>query len=146
MRVQELGHVVLIVRDLERSVHFYRDILGFPEVGRLASGPHAFSAGRTHHELLLFPGGDKLPEGGNRVLRHIALKIGTDDDQLREAKRELDAAAVAIERITKSVHTHSIYVRDPDGNQVELYIDPQPEVWRADPLAALDGGQVPLEL
>ena len=52
--VKELGHVVLYVRDLERSVRFYRDVLGWRQVGpgEMPSPAAMFSSGRTHHELL----------------------------------------------------------------------------------------------
>ena len=53
MVVKELGHLVLYVRDLERSRRFYRDVLGWREISTVAEGAVAFSSGRTHHELLL---------------------------------------------------------------------------------------------
>jgi catechol 2,3-dioxygenase-like lactoylglutathione lyase family enzyme len=56
MRVNELGHLVLYVRDLERSRRFYADVLGWKQIGGGSAMPFpavAFSSGRTHHELLL---------------------------------------------------------------------------------------------
>ncbi|HLM16881.1 MAG TPA: VOC family protein, partial [Acidimicrobiia bacterium] len=53
MKTIELGHAVLYVRDLERSRHFYGEVLGLPEIGPSFTGAAAFSGGRTHHELLL---------------------------------------------------------------------------------------------
>lgn len=59
MRVQCLGHVVFYVKDLERSLGFYQDLLGFKEVGRIFNGAaSALTSGRTHHELLLIQVGD----------------------------------------------------------------------------------------
>src|SRR5271155_4685300 len=98
MRVKELGHLVLAVRDIERSVQFYRDILGFPMVATLSSGAVAFSAGHTHHELLLVPAPDELAERPRQALRHFALKIGTHDADLREALASLRAAGVEVTR------------------------------------------------
>ena len=61
MQIRELGHVVLFVRNLERSAHFYRDVLGFRAIEtpeRMRGTAMAFSSGRTHHELLLIAAGD----------------------------------------------------------------------------------------
>lgn len=51
MKAHYLGHVVFYVRDLERSLAFYRDLVGFQEVGRTFTGAAALTSGRTHHEL-----------------------------------------------------------------------------------------------
>ena len=79
--VQELGHIVLYVRELERSVRFYRDVLGWRQVGPggLPFPAAMFSGGRTHHELLLIEvGADAAPiPAGRRVgLYHFGLKVG----------------------------------------------------------------------
>ena len=59
MKAQYLGHVVFYVRDLATSLAFYRDVLGFKEVGRIFDGAAAaLTSGRTHHELLLIQVGD----------------------------------------------------------------------------------------
>jgi catechol-2,3-dioxygenase len=68
---------------------------------------------------------------------HFGLKVGTTDDELREALRALvDAGANVIGTADHGV-THSLYITDPDGNEIELYIDVQPEAWREDPQAIL---------
>ena len=136
MEIKELGHIVLTVADLQRSVCFYRDVLGFREVSRLGERGVMFSSGRTHHELLLLQGEpDAAPilEGRPLGLSHFALKIGTTDDELSAAIAELAAADVPIERTTDHGVTHSVYLKDPDGNRVEIYIDVQPELWRENP-------------
>ncbi|HEX2025322.1 MAG TPA: VOC family protein, partial [Actinomycetota bacterium] len=64
MEVKELGHIVLYVRDLERSRRFYGEVLGWKEIARLGSQGAMFSSGRTHHELLLLevgPGATPVP-------------------------------------------------------------------------------------
>ena len=83
MEVKELGHLVLYVRDLERSRCFYGDLLGWREVARLKSerSDHGilFSSGRTHHELLLVEAGKDaapIPAGKRVGLQHFGLKIG----------------------------------------------------------------------
>jgi catechol 2,3-dioxygenase len=141
IQVKELGHLVLYVRDLERSRHFYRDVLGWSEVMESPMpGAAIFSSGRTHHELLLLevgPGATPIPEGRRVGLYHFGLKIGETDDEIRDALGALVDAGVEIVGTADHTVTHSIYVRDPDGNEIELYIDMQPEVWREDPAAIL---------
>jgi catechol-2,3-dioxygenase len=63
------------------------------------------------------------------------LKVGDTDDELRAVVDELNAAGVEIVGASDHTVTHSLYIKDPDGNEIELYIDVQPEVWRDDPLA-----------
>jgi catechol-2,3-dioxygenase len=136
MKVHELGHVVLYVRDLERSRQFYRDVLGFPELPGAMPFAAAFSTGRTHHELLLIEvGADAAPiPAGKRVgMYHIGLKVGDSDDDLRAALEELQAAGADLVGSADHNVTHSLYLRDPDGNEIELYIDVPGSDWRDDP-------------
>jgi catechol 2,3-dioxygenase len=140
MKTQELGHAVLYVHDLERSRRFYRDVLGFPELPGAFPGAAAFGSGRTHHELLLIEvGADAadIPAGRRVGLYHLGFKIGTTDDELRDAIRDLQAAGVKMVGASDHTVTHSLYVEDPDGNELELYIDVQPEIWRDDPGAVM---------
>ena len=66
---------------------------------------------------------------------HFGLKVGESDDELREALAQLEAAGVHVVGASDHTVTHSLYIEDPDGNEIELYIDVQPEVWRDDPMA-----------
>lgn len=150
MKVHELGHLVLYVRDLERSRRFYRDVLGFSPLPIEDTGfpAAAFSSGRTHHELLLIEVGEQaapIPRGRRVGLYHFGLKVGTTDDELREALAVLHANDVEVVGATDHGVTHSLYLLDPDGNEIELYIDVQPEVWRDDP-AAFAAPMKPLRL
>lgn len=143
MEIKELGHIVLYVRDLERSVHFYRDVLGWRKVDIEGGGPlrmpvAMFSAPnqRTHHELLLIEvGANATPiPGGRRVgMYHFGLKIGDSDEELRAALAQLRAAGVPIVGMSDHTVTHSLYIADPDGNEIELFIDVPGVDWRADP-------------
>ncbi len=139
MQVKELGHVVFFVRDIEKSVHFYRDILGFKPVEiEGMRGAAMFSSGRTHHELLLIEVGANapLPPKGRRAgLYHIGLKIGDSIEELKAAKAELEAAGVTI--LGQSDHhvSKSLYLADPDGNEVEIFIDDPTIDWRSNPAA-----------
>ena len=140
MEVQELGHVVLLVHDVERSRHFYGDVLGWKEIAGGRQGAAMFSAGRTHHELLLIEVGEaaeEIPQGRRVGMYHFGLKVGTTDEELVAAIQEVEAAGVTIVGASDHTVTHSLYIADPDGNEVELYIDVQPEVWRDDPTAVL---------
>ena len=143
MEVKELGHLVLYVRDLERSVHFYRDVLGWRPI--LEGGTDAIQfraaafnapSNRTHHELLLIevgPDAAGLPPGRRVGLYHFGLKVGDSDDELREALSELQAHGIAVLGATDHTVTHSLYIADPDGNEIELYIDVPGVDWRSDP-------------
>ena len=145
MEVKELGHLVLYVHDLERSVHFYRDVLGWRPIFGDGSSEMPFPAaafnapgGRTHHELLLIEvGADaaELPRGKHVGLYHFGLKIGDSDDQLREALATLEAHGCTVLGASDHVMTHSLYIADPDGNEIELYVDvpgvdwSDPDLW-----------------
>jgi catechol 2,3-dioxygenase len=157
VEIKELGHIVLYVRDIERSTHFYRDVLGWrqilPDPGEAAAGRMpvaAFSApsGRTHHELLLIEvGADAAaqPEGRRVGLYHFGLKVGDSDDELREALDRLHEADTPVLGASDHTVTHSLYIADPDGNEIELYVDVPGVDWRSDP--ALIGAPIkPLRL
>ncbi|HEY6377970.1 MAG TPA: VOC family protein [Candidatus Dormibacteraeota bacterium] len=142
MEVKELGHVVLYVRSLERSAAFYGDLLGWPRItpAGLPFPAAAFSSGRTHHELLLIEvGPDARPlQGGRRVgLYHIGLKVGDSDDELREAVAQLREAGTPVVGMSDHTVTHSLYVLDPDGNEIELYVDMPGVDWKTNPEAVM---------
>jgi catechol 2,3-dioxygenase len=141
MKVHELGHVVLYVRDVERSRRFYGDILGWPQVGGIPRGAPvaAFTSGRTHHELLLIQVGDDaapIPPGRRVGLYHIGLKVGDTDDELRDVLAHIRQAGVEVVGSSDHTVTHSLYILDPDGNEVELFIDVADVDW-TDPRAMM---------
>jgi len=137
MKIRELGHVVLYVTDIEKSANFYRDTLGFNEISRM-HGAAIFSSGRTHHELLLIEVGGSASErtAPKPGLYHIGLKIGDGPEAAQKAYKELVEAGVTIVGTGDHGVTHSIYILDPDGNELELYADVSEE-WKNDPLAVL---------
>jgi catechol-2,3-dioxygenase len=137
MHIKELGHVVLYVTNLARMADFYRDTLGFPELAR-KGGFAVFSSGRTHHELLLIEIGG-APRTERRLepgLYHIGFKVGDSTDELRAVYHELREKGVNIVGTTDHTVTHSLYIRDPDGNELELYADVS-DVWKTDPSAVM---------
>ena len=152
MTVRELGHLVLYVRDVSRSAAFYRDVLGWrqvlPEPASDAIGIAAFSSGRTHHELLLIEvGADAaaIPAGRRVGLYHFGLNVGESDDDLRAALEQVRAAGATVVGASDHTVTHSVYILDPDGNEIELYVDVPGVDWKAEP--ALIGAAIrPLKL
>lgn len=136
MEIKELGHLVLYVKNLERSVHFYRDVLGFHPIvpeGESRARAMAFSSGRTHHELLLIEVGEAAPHPGTGYrsgLYHFGLKVGDTDDELRDVLQTLTAEGVKIVGSADHTATHSLYLLDPDENEIELYIDVQGIDWK----------------
>jgi catechol 2,3-dioxygenase len=140
MKAQYLGHVVFYVKDLDQSMIFYRDLLGFQEVGRIFNGAAAaLTGGRTHHELLLIQVGDAPgpPTGRHRGLYHIGIKVGDSLDELRAAKKDLERAGIVIDGMGDHTVSQSLYLRDPDGNEVELYVDADESVWKSNPAAVV---------
>ena len=140
MKAQYLGHVVFYVKNLDRSLAFYRDVVGFQEVGRIFGGKAAaLTAGRTHHELLLIEVGDAPgpPSGTRRGLYHIGIKVGDSLDDLRRAKQDLEKAGIGISGMSDHTVSQSLYLHDPDGNEVELYVDDPAVDWKSDPMAVL---------
>ena len=138
MKIRELGHIVLQVTDLDRSIRFYRDTLGLPLVSQ--GKPRGrrivfFSLGAKHHDLALI----ELAPGaaGNDPARagvmHLAFKIGDDIELLKEARARMVAAGVPIVNTTEHMTTYSLYLSDPDGITVELYVDRDPATWRDKP-------------
>jgi catechol 2,3-dioxygenase len=134
MRVQRLGHVVLRVREREQAEQFYTGVLGIPIAARMDKPAMTFFTLGSHHDFGVMAVG---PDGVDAAhdspgLAHVAFKVGDGLDDLRDAKRHLEAAGVAVDMIADHTVSQSIYVRDPDGNVVELYVDGS-DAWRSDP-------------
>lgn len=126
MKVRELGHVSLFVRDLDASMHFYRDVLGLAETGRGKDGRIVFlSAGRHHHDVSLERArvDAPMPAKGVPGLYHIAFQVGRTFDDLGAARRAVEAAGLVPFGETTG-GTPCFCVRDPDGHEIELYVDP----------------------
>src|SRR5215470_3707056 len=137
IRIERVAHVVLKVRSLARSVPFYRDVLGLPEVARLGDQMVFFSMGEQHHDLALLEVGDgaAAPDRRGVGLYHVAFKIGDSLDALRAARAHLEAAGVRIDGTSDHRVSQSIYLHDPDGNGLELFVDADPAIWHRDPTA-----------
>lgn len=142
MKANGLYHAVLYVQDLPRSVAFYGGLLGFEPIGEAFGGrAQAFRGGdhRTHHELLLIEVGDAPHPGHGRRqgLYHLGIKVGDSLAELAAAKQELLAAGVRFVGESDHTVTWSLYVLDPDGNELELYCDNPDVDWMTDPEAVM---------
>jgi len=127
LKVRELGHVSLFVRDLEATRRFYRDLLGLAETGTGKGGRIVFfSAGVHHHdvscELARAEGPGAQPKGVPG-LYHIAFDVGSSLAELGAARRWVEAHGLTPFGETPS----SFCVRDPDGHEIELYVEAAPE-------------------
>lgn len=130
-----LGHVVFYVRDLKRSVDFYTGAVGLDLSGRIFNNRAALlSGGSTHHELLLIEVGEAQgPMRGKRIgLYHVGWKVGESMDELRAVYTKLEALGYPVDGMSDHTISQSIYLRDPDGNEVELYVDNPGYDWRND--------------
>ncbi len=128
----ELGHVALRVRDLERSIDFYKQAVGLDLVGRIGGARAALlTGGRQHHELLLVAA-PSMDAGASprQPLYHVAWRVGEGLDALRAAKERLDGLGCPVDGAVDHGISWSLYLRDPEGNQVELFADNPAVDWR----------------
>jgi catechol 2,3-dioxygenase len=123
LSVRELGHIALFVRDLDATRRFYRDLLGLAETGTGKDGRIVFfSAGVHHHDLsceLARAAGPGPQPKGVPGLYHIAFDVGTSLDALAHARRTVETAGLPVFGET----ANSFCVRDPDGHEIELYVE-----------------------
>ena len=143
-----IGHVHLKVADLERSLSFYRDVLGFAVT--LRYGPEAafLSAGGYHHHIGLNTWeslGGSAPAPGTVGLYHLAILYPTRAE-LADALRRLVNAGIPLDGASDHGVSHALYLRDPDGNGVELYWDRPAEEWPRDAEGELAMHVRPLDL
>ena len=120
-----IGHVHLTVSDLDRSLAFYRDVLGFEETARYGRDAVFVSAGGYHHHIGLntWAGrGAPRPAPGTTGLYHFAILL-PDRAALASAVRRVLDAGIPLEGASDHGVSEAIYLRDPDGNGIELYWD-----------------------
>ncbi len=143
-----IGHVHLKVSDLDRALHFYRDILGFELTQRYGSQAAFLSAGGYHHHIGLNTwesSGGTPPPPGSTGLYHLAIVYPTRAE-LADALRRVLQAGLPLEGASDHGVSEAIYLRDPDGNGVELYWDRPSEEWPRTPTGELAMGTAPLDL
>src|SRR5437016_8145184 len=129
-----IGHVHLKVADLERALNFYCGVLGFQLMQRFGTTAAFVSAGGYHHHIGLntweSAGGSPSPAGATG-LYHLAILYPSRAD-LADALRRLLDAGISLEVASDHGVSQALYLRDPDGNGVELYWDRPPEQWPRD--------------
>jgi len=126
-----IGHVHLKVADLDRAINFYANVLGFEVTDRFGRNAAFLSAGGYHHHIGLntWESRDGLPPPpGTTGLYHAAILYPTRAD-LADALRRLLANGVRIDGASDHGVSEAIYLRDPDGNGLELYRDRPREEW-----------------
>lgn len=129
----QLSHIVFYVSELDRSIDFYNKVVGLELVGRIFNGRAAMlSNGHTHHELLLIEVGQAPgpPEGRRLGLYHVAWKVGESLDILRATRDRILENSYDIDGMSDHTVSQSLYLRDPDGNEVELFVDDPKVDWR----------------
>lgn len=126
-----IGHVHLKVADLERSLGFYRDVLGFAVTQRYGRQAVFLSAGGYHHHIGLNTwesAGGSPPPAGATGLYHVAI-LYPNRAELADAWQRIRRAGLPIEGASDHGVSEAIYLRDPDGNGVELYRDRPESDW-----------------
>ncbi len=129
-----MGHVHLKVADMERALGFYSGLLGFEVTQRLGDSAAFLSAGGYHHHIGLNTwesAGGAAPAAGTTGLYHLAIVYPTRAE-LGDALRRLVEAGVTLDGAADHGVSEALYLRDPDGNGVELYWDRPQEDWPRD--------------
>jgi len=143
----DIGHVHLKVADLDRALAFYQGVLGFDLMQRL--GAAAFlSAGGYHHHIGLNTWesqGGSPPAPGTTGLYHIAIRY-PDRRTLANALQRLQRAGIPLDGASDHGVSEALYLRDPDGNGVELYRDRPQSEWPRSPDGELKMVSRPLDL
>ena len=130
MGIQRVGHVVLKMRDLEKAKQFYQGVLGM-QIGAESERGIFFRFGDYHHDIAVFKTGDDAdPPKSNQVgLVHVALVT----DGVESVRRMYDRCKeMGVEIVGASNHavTNSLYVKDPEGNTIEIYAEVPEYNWR----------------
>jgi catechol 2,3-dioxygenase len=128
VHVQALGHVVLKVRDLQRAEVFYSDTLGMRVVSRIEDPPMTFftlERPGSHHDFAVMEidAVASTPADDAAGLAHVAFKIGSSAEELRLARRVLEKERSPVLYEAERRFTRSLHVLDPDGHEIELYVD-----------------------
>jgi catechol 2,3-dioxygenase len=143
-----IGHVHLKVADLDRAVAFYRDVLGFTVHQYFGRKAAFLGAGGYHHHIGLNTWesqGGTPPPAGHTGLYHAAILYPSRAD-LGDALRRIVEAGVPLDGAADHGVSEAIYLRDPDGNGLELYRDRPEAEWPRDPDGGIAMANAPLDL
>ncbi|WP_372804448.1 VOC family protein [Loktanella salsilacus] len=143
-----IGHVHLKVADLERAIAFYRDVLGFEVTMRYGKQAAFLSAGGYHHHIGLNTwesAGATPPPPGHTGLYHTAF-LYPDRAALAAVLHRVLAAGLTLDGAADHAVSEAIYLRDPDQNGVELYVDREEADWPRDADGNLQMNNTPFDL
>lgn len=143
-----MGHVHLKVADLDRALAFYHGVLGFDVTQKMGNSAAFLSAGGYHHHIGLNTWesrGGNGPPAGTTGLYHLAIVYPTRAE-LADALRRLLQAGIPLDGAADHGVSEALYLRDPDGNGVELYWDRPREQWPKDSNEELAMYTRPLDL
>jgi catechol 2,3-dioxygenase len=144
----DIGHVHLKVADIDRSLAFYCDVLGFELMLRLGDQAAFISAGGYHHHIGLNTWesrGGSPPPPGTTGLYHVAIRYPSRA-ALADALRRLLEAGIRLEGASDHGVSEALYLRDPDSNGIELYRDRPQEEWPRTPTGDLAMYTAPLDV
>jgi catechol 2,3-dioxygenase len=131
--IRRVGHLVLRVKDVERSKRFFEEVLNLPVVGQNERGMVFFSADAedNHHMLAIMPAkeGAAMPSPGNVGMQHVSFELGSFAE-LQQAYRRFKEKGVTICNTTYHGVSKSVYFNDPDGNMLEVYCNVPAEQYR----------------
>jgi len=132
-RIKRVGHLVLRVKDVERSRRFFEDTLGFPVVAQNERGMVFFSTDveDNHHMLAIMPAkeGAAMPSPDQVGMQHVSFELDSFAE-LQDAYRVFKEKGVAIDHTIFHGVTKSVYFYDPDGNRLEVYCNVPAEEYR----------------
>lgn len=143
-----VGHVHLKVADLDRAIAFYSGVLGFELMQRYGPQAAFLGAGGYHHHIGLNTwesAGGTPPLPGHTGLYHSAF-LYPDRAALGRVLARVIAAGIPLDGAADHGVSEAIYLRDPDGNGVELYRDRPPEEWPLDADGGISMVNRPLDL
>jgi catechol 2,3-dioxygenase len=144
----DIGHVHLRVADVDRSLEFYRDVLGFTLQQRMGTDAAFISAGAYHHHIGLNSWqsrGGSPPPPGTTGLYHVAIRYPTRAT-LADALRRLVTARIPLTGASDHGVSIALYLNDPDGNGIELYWDRPEEEWPRTPEGGVAMVSDPIDL
>lgn len=145
---KRLGHLVMRVRDMERSLDFYTRVMGLTIMERSPSGTVFMSANtEKSHELAIRAIGMDAAGPDHSIIgqAHMAWQMETFED-LQELYNRLVENNVRIQRISDHGVSLGVYLLDPDDNEIEIYYEMPASQWKRHPERGLFGGTFPLKL
>lgn len=143
-----VGHIHLTVADLDRSLTFYKDLLGFEVSARYGDSAVFLSAGGYHHHIGLntWSGKGATPAPfGHTGMYHVAFLYPNRKELAKVLKNIIDSG-YPLEGASDHIVSEAIYLRDPDGNGVEIYVDRPRSSWKVSNDGLVEMDTLPLDL